>query len=1585
MAKPVTSEWARLRPLMQRDKGSTTIVRQVSTPGGSGGGGGVGDLSWVVPQSRTLYGADGITIDGAASGDLSEDRTIALSGTHDILSKHSVSGGAALDVIGLSAASTLARLSPSSDPTDGRLLRSDAAGGLGLQKLTTKEITSRDAAGARNIFLNPVADGSVLVNYLRSLRSDNFALTTPYAGFSVHNRLVGGSPSSMSEMVINRILADELRVKLFVADETRVDRGILYIAKGYGLLSRPFTTPSAINGTATAYFENSPNVTGALFSNNDWVLLQLVDFTTGAKLTWTWGRVSGYALVRAAGTNGKEDPGEQSWTFTLRLGDVNQQFAAGSFCLNWGAPGQGYITLDAVSSAYVPNIAVHVWGLDSNGDVVPTATPYGVATGGKPDMDQHPTKVVMGRLHAGLDDDLTPSGWGFFGDNSYLRGVMRTTNARLDDEGLGVLASSSADFSELDVIGFRKAGVSGEPLFSYFQGYWNGGDVKGRLRVKDDAGLRNATLFLESQASNDDAATASLAARNVTTDTYGALLELSSTPTARGRVQLWAEHDLYIRALGATAAGDGVHRINVQGSIVPYTHDGVFDLGAATNKWRRVYASEIVADTITGETITMSGQEWTYAGDMVIDANAAGATIVYVRNDGGGVASLNVEGDIAAGGAALFGSATVTGALAVGGNLTTSGTVDGVDVSAHAADVDAHHARDHALVGATHTASGLTTGHVLRATSATAFGFGTVDAAVISGLAEAAQDAVGTILIDTASIDFTYNDASNQISAVVIPGGVEHNSLAGLTTGDPHTQYVSVGTARNITAVHTFARASAGVPFILNANTQGQTVTGLRADQLNKSVIAGAGLANGGALTADVTLNVGAGPGITVNADTVQVRLATASGMTLASDTLAVLAANTSIGVAAGGVAVGLGHNYAWTGTHQFGNNITTRHMLPEATDTYDIGSATLLYRQGFLSQLNAVLYAENTAQLIGGWFIIPKYAGKVGAVASASTTVDLGVGNIGVVNVGDFVLIRAHTAGGAVAAEYMQVGSFISGTTWNVTRDLAAAHATDPAWADGTPYLLLGATGDGRIELNASDTPRISLLRQGATYNAQTELVRLGDLNASFGYSAQTWGMTIGRYGAAGQAWLAFDENNGIRLGNNTTVVGWWQTDGSVQVGDGANEHLLATASALQFRDGATVNASLTGSAWVMGQVANNRARVEIDPTNGVRMIWRDGAGVDATRIQLSTAGVATFAGDGAGLTNINGGNIQTGTINGSKIDITHYLAIGNTAFGSDGIQAQYNDGDPRFYVGNGSNRFFRFDGTNISWAAGNSSIDTTGNLTAIDADINITDGASTVVSMNATNGIEIGAPLATAAVWKRSYSFRGADGRFAGLSAFYENGPANYVNQLLLTNDTTGSRRPYIDINANGTLALPGRIILAATGEFTQALHINGNTGAQFFTSLTVNNGLYSQAQAVFNTTLDVSGAVTLGSTLAVAAGVTATNGVLTLGRSTQSMARYKPSAGFTLVDDGYLELPTFSGFVMVICTSEVSTALYAVSASGAFLVGGSGQPDVYRTTAADGFHSIHVDSGVAYLHNRRGGSRSYHIHMFGASTSF
>lgn len=44
---------------------------------------------------------------------------------------------------------------------------------------------------------------------------------------------------------------------------------------------------------------------------------------------------------------------------------------------------------------------------------------------------------------------------------------------------------------------------------------------------------------------------------------------------------------------------------------------------------------------------------------------------------------------------------------------------------------------------------------------------------------EMAQDAVGNILTDSSTIDFTYNDVGNSITASVIPSGIDKNTLGG--------------------------------------------------------------------------------------------------------------------------------------------------------------------------------------------------------------------------------------------------------------------------------------------------------------------------------------------------------------------------------------------------------------------------------------------------------------------------------------------------------------------------------------------------------------------------------------------------------------------------------------------------------------------------------------------------------------------------------------------------------------------------------------------------------------------------------------
>lgn len=80
--------------------------------------------------------------------------------------------------------------------------------------------------------------------------------------------------------------------------------------------------------------------------------------------------------------------------------------------------------------------------------------------------------------------------------------------------------------------------------------------------------------------------------------------------------------------------------------------------------------------------------------------------------------------------------------------------------------------------------------HVMRLSAGT-LGFGFITSASVSDFNEAAQDAVGNILIDSSSIDFTYTDATGEITAVVLPAGVNHNALLNYVA-DQHVAHTGV-------------------------------------------------------------------------------------------------------------------------------------------------------------------------------------------------------------------------------------------------------------------------------------------------------------------------------------------------------------------------------------------------------------------------------------------------------------------------------------------------------------------------------------------------------------------------------------------------------------------------------------------------------------------------------------------------------------------------------------------------------------------------------------------------------------------------
>lgn len=66
-----------------------------------------------------------------------------------------------------------------------------------------------------------------------------------------------------------------------------------------------------------------------------------------------------------------------------------------------------------------------------------------------------------------------------------------------------------------------------------------------------------------------------------------------------------------------------------------------------------------------------------------------------------------------------------------------------------------------------------------------------IPSTAVSDFTEAAQDAVALALTDTTSVDFTYSDVGNTISAVVLPAGVDHNSLSNFVA-NKHIDHTAV-------------------------------------------------------------------------------------------------------------------------------------------------------------------------------------------------------------------------------------------------------------------------------------------------------------------------------------------------------------------------------------------------------------------------------------------------------------------------------------------------------------------------------------------------------------------------------------------------------------------------------------------------------------------------------------------------------------------------------------------------------------------------------------------------------------------------
>lgn len=201
-------------------------------------------------------------------------------------------------------------------------------------------------------------------------------------------------------------------------------------------------------------------------------------------------------------------------------------------------------------------------------------------------------------------------------------------------------------------------------------------------------------------------------------------------------------------------------------------------------------------------------------------------------------------------------------------------------------------------------------------------------------------------------------------------------------------------------------------------------------------------------------------------------------------------------------------------------------HLLPSAPDTYTLGTRLLPWQSLYASEISSTIFRRYEQFLISGIYSVVHGSGKFSsAITPEATQIDFGQ----TMTPDDIVVIRADN-NGSPQVEYMQVGVLVSGTTYYVTRNLDGSGAN--AWSAGTVYMIQGTTGDGWIDLDATISPKLSLIKKtGSLYNEFAEMIRIGDLNGGWGFTVPTWGAAFGEF-ASGKPNLLIEPGT-LRLRN--------------------------------------------------------------------------------------------------------------------------------------------------------------------------------------------------------------------------------------------------------------------------------------------------------------------------------------------------------------------------------------------------------------------------------------------------------------------